>query len=110
MRRWLLQDLRSLADDALGFFAGDLALGEPLPMITWVVAVDWRTGHDADLEAANRERETGGAYVCDRFHEAENFEGYTPFDQTAEIRVRTDPGVEHLPGAVAHEMRHIWQD
>lgn len=104
------EDKRSLATTALRFFAADLKLSGPLPKIIWVRTEDWRVGHE-EVSAANwRQLETGEPFRCECFHEPKDFGGYTKFDQRDFIHIRADLEASRVPGTVAHELRHVWQD
>jgi len=104
------ENKRTLATRALRFFAADLALSPALPKIIWVIPEDWQIAHEAVSAANRRAFETGEPYQCDCFNEAEDFGGYTKFDQTESIHVRSDLDLGRIPGTIAHELRHLWQD
>jgi len=103
------ENKRAVAESALPFFAADLKLPVP-PEIIWVEPVDWQTGHNEVSSANKKSFETGAAFRCDCFHEAEDFGGFTKFGETKSIHVRSDLGIDRIPGTIAHELRHTWQD
>jgi len=99
---------RLVAENAVGFFAGDLKIDPP--SIQWITPEPWEIAEREEREAHRREKETNQPFQCDCFHDDANFLGLTPFDFRNEILVSVELDGVVLIQNIAHEMRHVWQE